>query len=151
MTAALLLPAMLPAGFIGQGTPPAPGIIWEPRGAQALAKESTAKPHDQISLAPNKTNTLAGLIDLAEQHNPETKCCLGASEVESRRVRHRKKFAFADVHEGIDNVRRQLLIPVVLPHSELLPDLPERNVTLIPQEFDELGRKERAERSEPSD
>jgi outer membrane protein len=73
MTAALLLPAMLPAGLIGQGTPPAPGIIWEPRRAQALAKESTARPHDQISLAPNKTYTLAGLIDLAEQHNPETR------------------------------------------------------------------------------
>jgi outer membrane protein len=73
MTAALLLPALLPTGLIAQSTPPAPGIIWEPSGAQALAKESTAKPHDQIGLAPNKTYTLAELIDLAEQHNPETR------------------------------------------------------------------------------
>src|SRR5579863_3894416 len=73
MTAALLLLAMLPAGLIAQGTPPAPGIIWEPRGAQTLGKESTAKPLDQISLAPNKAYTLAELIDLAEQHNPETR------------------------------------------------------------------------------
>jgi outer membrane protein TolC len=73
MTAALLLSAMLPASVIAQGTSPAPGIIWQPGGAQALAKESTAKPHDQISLAPNKTYALAELIDLAEQHNPETR------------------------------------------------------------------------------
>ena len=36
LTAALLAPAMLPTGLIAQGTPPAPGIVWEPRGAQAL-------------------------------------------------------------------------------------------------------------------
>lgn len=73
MTAALLLPAMLPAGLIAQGTPPAPGILWESRGVQALAKEPVAKPHDNIALAPDKTYTLAELIDFAEQHNPETR------------------------------------------------------------------------------
>jgi hypothetical protein len=30
----------------------------------------------------------------------------------------------------IGNVRRQLFIPVVLPHSELLPNLPLRNITV---------------------
>jgi outer membrane protein len=73
LTTALLAPAMLPAGLIAQGTPPAPGVVWQPKGAHALEKESAATPHDQISLAPNKSYTLAELIDLAEQHNPETR------------------------------------------------------------------------------
>jgi len=73
LTTALLAPAMLPAGLIAQGTPPAPGVVWQPRGAKALGRESSAKPHDQISFEPNKAYTLAELIDLAEQHNPETR------------------------------------------------------------------------------
>ncbi|MGA2806777.1 MAG: TolC family protein [Terracidiphilus sp.] len=73
MTTALLAPAMLPAGLVAQGTPPAPGAVWRPQGAQALEKESAARPHDQIRLAPDKTYSLAELIDLAEQHNPETR------------------------------------------------------------------------------
>lgn len=80
MTAALLLPAMLPAGLIAQGTPPAPGILWESRGVQALAKEPVAKPHDNIALAPDKTYTLAELIDFAEQHNPETRVAWEAAK-----------------------------------------------------------------------
>ena len=73
MAAALFLPAILPAGLIAQATSPAPGIIWQPRGAQALAKESAARPHDDIALVPDRICTLADLIDLAEQHNPETR------------------------------------------------------------------------------
>src|ERR1700733_12526950 len=73
LTLALLSPAMLPAGLIAQGTPPAPGVVWQPKGTQALQKESAAKPHEQISVAPDKIYTLAELIDLAEQHNPETR------------------------------------------------------------------------------
>ena len=64
---------MLSAGLVAQGTPPAPGVVWQPKGAQALEKESAARPHDQISLVPDKTYTLGELIDLAEQHNPETR------------------------------------------------------------------------------
>jgi outer membrane protein len=63
---------MLPAGLTAQGTPPAPGVAWQPRGAQTLQSES-AKTHGQFSLATDKTYTLAELIDLAEQHNPETR------------------------------------------------------------------------------
>ena len=73
LTTALLAPAMLPAGLIAQGTPPAPIIVWQPRGVQALEKESAVKPTGQITPAPDKTYTLADLIDLAEQHNPETR------------------------------------------------------------------------------
>ena len=64
---------MLSAGLVAQGTPPVPGVVWQPKGAQALEKESAARPHDQISLVPDKSYTLGELIDLAEQHNPETR------------------------------------------------------------------------------
>jgi len=73
LTIALLAPAMLPAGLIAQGTPPGPAVVWQPRGARALEKESAAKPQDRVGLAPDKTYTLAELIDFAEQHNPETR------------------------------------------------------------------------------
>ena len=73
LTTALLAPAMLSAGLVAQGTPPAPGVVWQPKGAQALEKESAARPRDQINLLPDKTYTLGELIDLAEQHNPETR------------------------------------------------------------------------------
>jgi outer membrane protein len=73
LTTALLAPSMLPACLIAQGAPPAPALVWQPRGLQTLEKESAAKPHDQISLAPDNRYTLAELIDLAEQHNPETR------------------------------------------------------------------------------
>jgi outer membrane protein len=73
LTIALLAPAMLPTGVVAQSVPLAPSVVWRPRGAQRLEKESTARPHDQISLAQGKTYTLVELIDLAEQHNPETR------------------------------------------------------------------------------
>jgi outer membrane protein len=73
LTIALLSPAMLPVGLIAQGTPPASGVVWQPKGTQALQKESAVKPHEPISVAPDKIYTLAELIDLAEQHNPETR------------------------------------------------------------------------------
>ena len=66
LTIALLAPAMLPAGLIAQGTPPGPAVVWQPRGARALEKESAAKPQDRVGLAPDKTYTLAELIDFAE-------------------------------------------------------------------------------------
>jgi outer membrane protein len=73
LASALLVSAMLPTGVAAQGSPPAPGVVWQPNGAQGLEKESATRPHKQISLAPDKTYTLAELIDLAEQHNPETR------------------------------------------------------------------------------
>jgi len=73
ITTALLSSAMLPAGLIAQGTPPTPDVVWQPRGAQALNKDSVGRPHDNIALVPDRICTLAELIDLAERHNPETR------------------------------------------------------------------------------
>jgi outer membrane protein len=83
LTIALLSPAMLPAGLIAQGTPPASGIVWQPKGTQALQKESAVKPHEPISVAPDKIYTLAELIDLAEQHNPETRVAWEAAKAKA--------------------------------------------------------------------
>jgi outer membrane protein TolC len=73
LSTALLALAMLPASLKAQGTPPGPAIVWQPGGVQTLEKESAAKPQGRISLAPDKTFTLAELIDIGEQHNPETR------------------------------------------------------------------------------
>src|SRR5271166_6036495 len=63
LTTALLASALLPVGVVAQGAPPAPGVVWRPRGAQALEKESAARQHDQVNFAPGQTYTLAELID----------------------------------------------------------------------------------------
>ena len=73
LTIPLLSSLMLPDGIAAQGTPPAPGVIWQSREAKDFEKGRVAEPHDQIGLAPEKNYTLAELIGLAEQHNPETR------------------------------------------------------------------------------
>jgi outer membrane protein len=64
---------MLPACLIAQGAPPTPDNVWQPKGAQALEMEPVTRPQGQLSLAQGKTYTLAELIDIAEQNNPETR------------------------------------------------------------------------------
>jgi len=73
LTTALLAPAMLPAGLVAQGTPPAPGVVWQPKGVQTLKSEAARKPPEPVNLDPVHIYTLAELIDLAQQHNPETR------------------------------------------------------------------------------
>jgi outer membrane protein len=62
-------PPVLPA----QGSPPAPGRVWLPKGVQTLERTSASGPQQQVILEPGHMYTLAELIDLAEQHNPETR------------------------------------------------------------------------------
>ena len=73
LTTALLASAMRPAGLIAQGTPPVPGAVWQPKGVQTLEREAARKPPEPVNLEPDHIYTLAELIDLAEQHNPETR------------------------------------------------------------------------------
>ena len=73
LTTALLGPAMLAAGLIAQGTPPAPGAVWQPKGVQTLKGETARKPPEPVNLDPVHIYTLAELIDLAQQHNPQTR------------------------------------------------------------------------------
>ena len=65
--------AFFPAPLIAQGTPPASGRVWQPKGVQALERDSAAAPRETVNLESDHTYTLAELIDLAEQHNPETR------------------------------------------------------------------------------
>lgn len=62
----------LPLRLIAQGAPRGSGSVWQPRGAQSLERES-AKAQTQVHVELDKIYTLAELIDLAEQHNPETR------------------------------------------------------------------------------
>lgn len=71
---ALFVSAVSPAAsLIAQGAPPGSGAVWQPKGVQTLARELAVKPQEAVNLEPDKTYTLAELIDLAQQHNPETR------------------------------------------------------------------------------
>jgi TolC family type I secretion outer membrane protein len=57
-----------------QSAPASPDKAWSnPSAEQSLEKQFSALPDTKYSLDPNKAYTLAELIDLAEQHNPETR------------------------------------------------------------------------------
>jgi outer membrane protein len=72
-TIVLLACSALPTWLIAQSAPPAPGAVWQPKGTQKLDKDLAAKPGNPVSLDAEKAYTLAELVDLAEQHNPETR------------------------------------------------------------------------------
>lgn len=69
----LLVTATHSASLAGQGVPPASGSVWQPAGVQSLGRELTVKPREQATLDAGKIYTLADLIDLAQEHNPETR------------------------------------------------------------------------------
>src|ERR1700761_1252002 len=57
-----------------QSAPASPDKPWKnPVAEQSLNKQLSALPDTKYSLDPAKAYTLAELIDLAEQHNPETR------------------------------------------------------------------------------
>jgi outer membrane protein len=56
-----------------QSTPPSPDKIWHPKAEQGLDRELKAQPEAKYTIDPQKSYTLAELIDLAQQHNPETR------------------------------------------------------------------------------
>jgi outer membrane protein len=73
MTIAILASAVTHARLAAQSAPPASGAVWQPKGVQTLEHELAVRPHEAVDLAPDKTYTLPELIDLAQQHNPETR------------------------------------------------------------------------------
>jgi outer membrane protein len=73
MTIAILASAVTHARLAAQGAPPASGAVWQPKSVQTLEHELAVRPHEAVDLAPDKTYTLPELIDLAQQHNPETR------------------------------------------------------------------------------
>ncbi len=72
-TIAILASAVLHARLAAQSAPPSSDAVWQPNGVQTLEHELSGRPHEAIDLVPDKAYTLAELIDLAQQHNPETR------------------------------------------------------------------------------
>lgn len=56
-----------------QSAPSTPDKAWHTSAEQSLNKQLSSLPETKYSLDPAKAYTLAELIDLAEQHNPETR------------------------------------------------------------------------------
>ena len=72
-TITILASAVLHARLAAQSAPPASDAVWQPKGVQTLEHELAVRPHEAVDLLPDKSYTLAELIDLAQQHNPETR------------------------------------------------------------------------------
>lgn len=73
LTITLLVTAAHPVLLVGQGVPPASRSLWQPGGVQSLGRELAVRPREQVTLDAGKDYTLAELIDLAQEHNPETR------------------------------------------------------------------------------
>ena len=56
-----------------QSTPPSPDKVWHSKAEPGLDRELAARPEAKYDVDPQKNYTLAELIDLAQQHNPETR------------------------------------------------------------------------------
>jgi outer membrane protein len=71
-----LVALMMSIGSVGlysQNTPPSSDKIWHSKAEQSLDRELAARPEAKYDMDPQKNYTLAELIDLAQQHNPETR------------------------------------------------------------------------------
>jgi outer membrane protein TolC len=80
LTTALSVSAMLPGELCAQGAPPSPAVAWQPRGVESVERDSARKQRQSIQLEPDKTYTLAELVDLAERNNPETRVAWEAAK-----------------------------------------------------------------------
>jgi len=71
---ALAAPAMAGAiAALAQSAPAVPDQVWHSKVTDSVARELKARPEAKYPLEAGKLYTLAELIDLAEQHNPETR------------------------------------------------------------------------------
>lgn len=62
-----------PYGARAQSAPPSPDKVWHALGEEGLSRQMASSPAAKYQLDAGKVYTLAELIDLAEQHNPETR------------------------------------------------------------------------------
>src|SRR5580698_5615296 len=65
--------ATLPICARAQSAPPSSDSVWHPKAEQSLARDLAAHPEAKYDVDPQKAYTLAELIDLAEEHNPDTR------------------------------------------------------------------------------
>jgi outer membrane protein TolC len=81
-----VLAIALLAWFVGsaycdaQSAPASPDKVWNPKPAQSLERELAAQPGMAYAIDQNKKYTLAELIDLAEEHNPDTRVAWQAAK-----------------------------------------------------------------------
>lgn len=72
--AAICVLALGAAGIHAQSAPSSPDKPWNsPSAEKSLGRQLSSLPEAKYSLDPTQAYTLAELIDLAEQHNPETR------------------------------------------------------------------------------
>lgn len=71
---ACLVIALCPAPLFAQGLPSASSGVWQAKDVDRLKSASSSwKPFEPLSLDADHAYTLSELIDLAQQHNPETR------------------------------------------------------------------------------
>ena len=58
---------------LAQKPPDSPGKVWHSRAEQDLQRELTVRPEPKYDVDAARLYTLAELVDLAEEHNPETR------------------------------------------------------------------------------
>ncbi len=56
-----------------QNAPPSPDKVWHTKAEQSAAYNPASVPEAKFQIDPARTYSLAELIDLAEQHNPQTR------------------------------------------------------------------------------
>lgn len=61
------------ARVFAQSAPEAPDKVWHSKAESRLGRDLAAHPEEKYALDATKPYTLAELIDLAQQHNPETR------------------------------------------------------------------------------
>ena len=69
---ALLTSAVTARGH-AQSAPASPDRVWHSKAEQGLDRELALRPEAKYDMDPHKNYQLAELIDLAQQHNPETR------------------------------------------------------------------------------
>jgi outer membrane protein len=72
-TVVALVMAIGAASGHAQSAPPSPDAVWHSKAERNLAGELAARPETKYEIGASKNYTLAELINLAQQHNPETR------------------------------------------------------------------------------
>lgn len=70
---AVLMTGAVAATCYAQSVPASPDRVWHSKAEQGLARDLALRPEAKYEVDSHKSYTLAELIDLAEQHNPETR------------------------------------------------------------------------------
>lgn len=58
---------------LAQSAPDAPDKVWRSPAEKSVSRDLTALPASKVEIDPARAYSLAELIDIAEQHNPETR------------------------------------------------------------------------------